>query len=1098
MENLNKLTKQIDALTYNARNVVNALIRSTVTSGSYNGYTVTRVGNEITLSRVDIYRLYTFYQEWEYHYSFDSDSFDELVSVHDEKYLRTDGTIESMTSAALVKHAKILYLSSENVGEIDNDEFWLAKIRDNANPKQVTNSCPIPLNLRTPIYDENLSTKHFSQFESYLFPTGYHSMGLLGYMGDDTDHVGGGKSWVFDVDDSFNVNASKIVLGYHEPERRAVKERSYDSSKAIHSLMSGIDCYAYSDGSFAGGRASYSLGEVSFTYGYKNFSNAPYSAIVGGDMNITTGYDSFIGGGSGNTVAADRGFAANYGASVGGGRYKFTKKMNSGSDSDITECAAQPDVVIDGCTYELIAKNATTGSASNTVTLSPNVIYIRAVDIAKTYNTTSLDDIKVGDEVVLYAFSTRVDNVNSEYYNNSSRVTKSITAFVDDISTDGTGNDLNYVITLDTKVVMDDFDITGGYITLKTAYRSIATMGSGILQIHSGTNSTALNKYTRAVGIDQTVVGSYNVPMYEPKFIVGGGFSEVSSSFYRYENGNTLVSGPRYSYLSDSTGCIYSGLSSHSNHTDPYLFKNSDDSRSAYILDENSDGSISYMNGLFGIAWRDTAHSTAGILNVRSDFARLTVGGTRGTSGNDMAGIMMRDLSVAGAIPQMFDSEHVQLMAGGKNGVTLLYSGEIDNEIIDYADGSVSDGMSNNVVIAADGRLSLKFGNTVGCLKLSGNTYGALPTNASSLSHGIINSSTNVLSIDDLPSGFYYTNTGHTNPYDSELVNLPRHIFASTYKTENGLGQSSAAIIVPNSAPADSAVPHVRVVADLNGAEVLNERLAYMSDVASATTVVNGAAMIPTNVTVSGFTDPMSKIGRVYYTKDNAIVPNTDLGVSTTDRRICRPQYGSYDTTTNQYYMSMWYDDGTMNGPNQDDQVVRSLVCALNGNMFTLSGAINLDPFPDTGTTNYKSDFSSAFKNNKYNSIIFNVLPSFRVDSNLICANPSQYYTITGGMISIDGYICGTAKVKFLSSGMLSVRLLIDTAAAKKHAWHTGWYADVNIIGTTPFKCATGYTGDRMNTQPDIRKYWSTLVNKEGAVYWNEDMVKLQWGVDNG
>lgn len=101
-------------------------------------------------------------------------------------------------------------------------------------------------------------------------------------------------------------------------------------------------------------------------------------------------------------------------------------------------------------------------------------------------------------------------------------------------------------------------------------------------------------------------------------------------------------------------------------------------------------------------------------------------------------------------------------------------------------------------------------------------------------------------------------------------------------------------------------------------------------------------------------------------------------------------------------------------------------------------------------------------------------------------------------MISIDGYICGTAKVKFLSSGMLSVRLLIDTAAAKKHAWHTGWYADVNIIGTTPFKCATGYTGDRMNTQPDIRKYWSTLVNKEGAVYWNEDMVKLQWGVDNG
>ena len=52
MNAYDKLVKEIDVLTYNARSVINALIRSTVKSGSSDGYKVTRAGVEITLTRI--------------------------------------------------------------------------------------------------------------------------------------------------------------------------------------------------------------------------------------------------------------------------------------------------------------------------------------------------------------------------------------------------------------------------------------------------------------------------------------------------------------------------------------------------------------------------------------------------------------------------------------------------------------------------------------------------------------------------------------------------------------------------------------------------------------------------------------------------------------------------------------------------------------------------------------------------------------------------------------------------------------------------------------------------------------------------------------
>ena len=58
---LERLTKEIDVLTYNARSVLNALIRSVLRYGTSNGYTVTKNSVELKLTRNDIYLLYRLY-----------------------------------------------------------------------------------------------------------------------------------------------------------------------------------------------------------------------------------------------------------------------------------------------------------------------------------------------------------------------------------------------------------------------------------------------------------------------------------------------------------------------------------------------------------------------------------------------------------------------------------------------------------------------------------------------------------------------------------------------------------------------------------------------------------------------------------------------------------------------------------------------------------------------------------------------------------------------------------------------------------------------------------------------------------------------------
>ena len=83
---LERLTKEIDVLTYNARSVLNALIRSVLRYGTSNGYTVTKSSVELKLTRNDIYLLYRLYNEWA-GLGFGKDTFDAACDNVREKFM---------------------------------------------------------------------------------------------------------------------------------------------------------------------------------------------------------------------------------------------------------------------------------------------------------------------------------------------------------------------------------------------------------------------------------------------------------------------------------------------------------------------------------------------------------------------------------------------------------------------------------------------------------------------------------------------------------------------------------------------------------------------------------------------------------------------------------------------------------------------------------------------------------------------------------------------------------------------------------------------------------------------------------------------------
>lgn len=666
MQNEDKLIKQIDAMTYNARQAINALNRSVMKAGSYNGFTVERAGETVTLDRADIYKLYKFYEEWEYRSGetpFAQDMFDTAMEQAD---IQVGGP---SASEVLVKHAKILYKSATNAEHTD-DQFWLGKIKNATNPKLVSNSAPIPLNFRAPIYDENLSTKHYSQYETYLFPAGYNSIDLLGFQGDGTDHLAGGLNWRFEIDDTFTVNANKFLFGTHRFDE--VKAMPYTDYNERFAFMTGVDCYGYGPNTFAGGHSCVSyLGEA-FSYGYGGVAYGEESATIASLFGYSLGTASFTEGGYIHATA-DFGAAFNYMTQAGGYRYKFTTFADDDDDTADSGTECQSRIVVDGCTY-----TRATGATVSKAGLAPNQIRIAKDEWDNGMHRFYLS---VGDSVYLYNWETVGSDGKAQKHNSSeSCVLKPFVCKITEISSNG---NLDKIISLDKNVTnREGFAIAGGSIcayqvevTGMNPYNAAnwTTPGANsaiTYTVECGRYSAALNYQTTAMGMAQTVVGANNVPMLEPRFIVGCGYidrmtpgagSDFSGLAGRLEN--AFVAGPRYSFMKLANSKVIVGVSDHRNTADmPACGYNT-----AVVADEASKYGIYQLTGAYAITW-DPTEKIKGISHVCYDRGEFSVNGD---------GLLVRPIPTgdrSGAAE--FGFRDISTRLGGAHGSTVIWSGK--------------------------------------------------------------------------------------------------------------------------------------------------------------------------------------------------------------------------------------------------------------------------------------------------------------------------------------------------------------------------------------------------------------------------------------
>lgn len=553
MDSMYKLTKQIDALTYNSRAVLNALVRSCVASGSSSGYTVKRYGKELTLNRADIYRLYDFYQTWAngsagYEpFTSDPDEFADIVAKADAKWKG-----DSLVKNAIITHSKIMYLVSTNVNN-DSGDYWLGLIRDASSPKLITNSAPIPLNLRTPLYDADLSTKSFSQYETYLFPAGYNKISITGMPGDNEDHVGGGKSWVWDIDEKFEVTAPRIRFGYYTDTVRRLQ--NYGSTK--YSMSFGYDTYALGERSVAMG-------------GINNISAYVNSGTVGGNALLATGSNSFIGGGTGNITVGDStfasgvntdavaraSFAANLSTIAGDYAYDFTIEEPEDAGTTTTDCEAIKDTTTGICTTTGSTESITSGEGRNTVRISyRNILASGMYDL----------NIAKGDVVVIYA-QTRKDNGRTYAPTDTQGYAfRPLELTVANVTRENENYNADYLVMLDGNIprgeTYESLWVNGGKIararvTLRDMDYSGRLLGSSIRI--PGNASTALNFNTYTPGINQTAVGQMNVGNRDAKFMVGIGSSYVGNNAFRR---NGFVVAQPYSYMQTATQDTMVGVS---------------------------------------------------------------------------------------------------------------------------------------------------------------------------------------------------------------------------------------------------------------------------------------------------------------------------------------------------------------------------------------------------------------------------------------------------------------------------------------------------------------------------------------------------------
>ena len=531
---LDRVTKEIDALTYNAKTITNALIRSTVAGGSSKGYSVTRVGTQITLDRVDIYRLYNFYREWEA-VSYDINKFYPLIDQMDAVAVRDERGIEINTTAtttALVKHSKILFMNADNISNATADDYWLGKLQNANNPKLISNSSPIPLNLRTPIFDENMGTDKYNTLPTYLFPYAYFALDYQGYSGDGVDHMMGGNSWDIQGDIKVSLTSPEVSLGsVNTSSVTKTKARRNNEGTWIvpYTTTFGFDTHARAPYSIAGGLSSIVPGDGidtggSIAIGLKAIASGYKSTSLGGEFGSVPSIGGVSVGGANNTVSGTNGFnGGGTGNIVGAEIFDFIVTTSSSTETCVIDLKA------------CIAKSGTSSTGNDVILIKGNVV--THIDIE---NTCILFDYTVTSNGTS---GLKYHDVNGDAFSPQYPLVKSVRY---DIATDYT------IVTLDQDVKQYGF-VDGGRVAMysnantNTVYGdSSATFGSGLI----------------AKGSNQTVVGEYNYITIEDNFVVGSG-TDTTQRYNSFEShkggGNTLYGSKHHFYEFNNAWDLYDG-----------------------------------------------------------------------------------------------------------------------------------------------------------------------------------------------------------------------------------------------------------------------------------------------------------------------------------------------------------------------------------------------------------------------------------------------------------------------------------------------------------------------------------------------------------
>lgn len=513
---LERLTKEIDVLTYNARSVLNALIRSVLRYGTSNGYTVTKNSVELKLTRNDIYLLYRLYNEWA-GLGFEKDAFDAACENVREKFmpashanplLFADADNDELLHA-VVTHSKILYLNSSNKKE--SNQYWIEQIINAADKTVILNSSPIPVNLRTPVFDENMEVDKYSQYETYLLPMGYYMSLILGSVGDEVDHVAGGRNWLFDVDNEFKVSAPSVVFGGDDgTDRYTYRCADEPSSGGVYTSYGYSLAYGYNTklrGTYdtVGGCSTYVFGSSSHGISHNSMIQARYAGIYAGLNNQVHQENGMTAGGEDLVVLGSHGFAANRFNCVGFPGMLFKV-------SNLTKIDQDCEVVVNVCESDT-ARTLTKYNPTNILDIYYNQNELTPI---------TWSDFKVGDQVIIYDQTINGKNYLSWFGVELRHQITSITG----IETHG-----SYIrFILKDNIRYSEIGVNGGRVAKYSSndYTSYTYEYSGTSETKTrrffGANSTALNYLTIAAGFNQTAAGCANFPMVKPNFIVGTGY----------------------------------------------------------------------------------------------------------------------------------------------------------------------------------------------------------------------------------------------------------------------------------------------------------------------------------------------------------------------------------------------------------------------------------------------------------------------------------------------------------------------------------------------------------------------------------------------